>query len=487
MRAHPFTCLVLLFVLIAGAEPAFADFIRVGDLLPNAVSADGTVVVGASVSAASSPLVEAFRWTQATGIVGLGFLPGSTSSRGTGLSADGSIAVGGVSGGIGEAFRWTQASGMVGLGFLPGGNQSTANGVSADGAVAVGWSNFPGGAQQAFRWTWATGMVGLGFLPDSNRSEANAVSADGVVVVGSSIIPIAPFTGVDEAFRWTQATGMVGLGFLPGGTTSLSRGVSADGSVIVGAGNYSPQSGYQAFRWTQVSGMVGLGFLPGDDQSFANGVSADGAVVVGASSVVSHPGGPPAEAFFTQAFIWTSTNGMQSVRDVLVSLGNDLTGWRLTAALAISADGTTIVGTGINPSGQGEAWLATLTPAPNRELVNGKVSFEPLGSTFQTTSDTTGCPAGFTGIFQFAARLTNNSEVLLTNLVVGVTTLTNDNLLQNADGGPAGVGARLTVPRQAGFSDGVLQPEEFVDVPFMICLKQLLPFTFLVDVFGTVQ
>jgi hypothetical protein len=119
--------------------------------------------------------------------------------------------------------------------------------------------------------------------------------------------------------------------------------------------------------------------------------------------------------------------------------------------------------------------------------VNGKVSFQPLISTFQTTSDTTGCPAGFTGIFSFAARLTNSSEDLLTNLVVGVTTLTNDNLLQNADGGPAGVGARLTVPRQAGFSDGVLLPEDFVDVPFVICLKQLLPFTFLVDVFGTVE
>ena len=142
---------------------------------------------------------------------------------------------------------------------------------------------------------------------------------------------------------------------------------------------------------------------------------------------------------------------------------------------------TTTIPVGLGP----RAFGIFIQPAPNaRELVNDKVSFEPLASTFQITSDTTGCPAGFTGIFSFTARLTNSSENLLTNLVVDVTTLTNDNLLQNADGGPAGVGARLTVPRQDGFSDGVLHPEDFVDVPFIICLKEQLPFTFLVDVFG---
>ena len=47
----------------------------------NAVSADGSVVVGYSSSAASGPFAtEAFRWTQAGGIVGLGDLPGTRST-----------------------------------------------------------------------------------------------------------------------------------------------------------------------------------------------------------------------------------------------------------------------------------------------------------------------------------------------------------------------------------------------------------------------
>src|SRR5262245_4919102 len=102
MRAHAFIWFVLVLLLTAGAEPAFGQFIPLGDLPggifdsdPNAVSGNGMVVVGASSSVASGPTsVEAFRWTQATGMVGLGFFPGAKSSRAAGVSADGSILVG---------------------------------------------------------------------------------------------------------------------------------------------------------------------------------------------------------------------------------------------------------------------------------------------------------------------------------------------------------------------------------------------------------
>jgi probable HAF family extracellular repeat protein len=52
---------------------------------------------------------------------GLGFLPGDTYtySAASGVSADGSVVVGR---GESQAFRWTQAGGMVGLGVLPVGS-----------------------------------------------------------------------------------------------------------------------------------------------------------------------------------------------------------------------------------------------------------------------------------------------------------------------------------------------------------------------------
>jgi hypothetical protein len=119
-------------------------------------------------------------------------------------------------------------------------------------------------------------------------------------------------------------------------------------------------------------------------------------------------------------------------------------------------------------------------------VVNASVTFEPIQATFTFTPDPFACSRveEFVGTFSFEARLTNASERALTDLVVGVTTLTNGNLLQNADIGPRGVGSGLTVPRQEGFSDGVLSPDEVVDVPFLICVTARAPFTFVVEVFG---
>jgi hypothetical protein len=121
-------------------------------------------------------------------------------------------------------------------------------------------------------------------------------------------------------------------------------------------------------------------------------------------------------------------------------------------------------------------------------VVNSLVTFVPLTSTYQTTSETTGCPGGFGGTFRFTARLTAKaSSPALTDLRVQVQTLTNGNLLQNAIGGPGGVGATLMVPQADALADGLLSPEEAVDVPFVVCLQQFSPFRFLVDVLGIVS
>src|SRR5262249_22291434 len=115
----------------------------------------------------------------------------------------------------------------------------------------------------------------------------------------------------------------------------------------------------------------------------------------------------------------------------------------------------------------------------NFAVLNDLVTFTPLGTTFETTFDTSGCPAGFAGKFRFDARLTNTSSSplaksgLLSDLMVQVATLSNGNLLQNAAGGPGGEGARLKVPKVGDFSDEILSPGEFVDAPFVICLRRI--------------
>jgi probable HAF family extracellular repeat protein len=126
------------------------------------------------------------------------------SSRANGVSADGAVVVGWSLNAASppRAFRWTASGGMQDLGTLPGGSSSQANGVSADGAVVVGLAHNAASAPRAFRWTAAGGMQDLGTLPGYDYSWANGVSADGSVVVGSS---------GEHAFRWTASGGMEDL------------------------------------------------------------------------------------------------------------------------------------------------------------------------------------------------------------------------------------------------------------------------------------
>jgi probable HAF family extracellular repeat protein len=318
-----------------GTTPSFQGLgdLPGGDFFSSAsaVSADGSVVVGTSVT--SNGQGDAFRWTQGEGMVSLGEWTGTAAD----VSDDGSVVVGGSSStGSGPLiFRWTATGGVVQLGG-PGG----ADGVSADGSVVAGTRWPLGGNMMAWRWTQETGIVDLGYLPGGFVSQASDISSDGSVIVGFSGSTLGK-----QAFRWTSGSGMFGLGDLPGGPFSSSAyAVSADGSVVVGASESS--LGSEAFRWTSGSGMVSLG---GGTGSEALDCSADGSVVVG---VVG------------EAFIWDAVNGIRNLSDVLVNdCGLDLTGWTLTAAKGISADGFTIVGEGTNPDGFNEAWIATI-PEP---------------------------------------------------------------------------------------------------------------------------
>jgi probable HAF family extracellular repeat protein len=366
LRAALFATAALLALAVAAAPTsALADDIQGLGLLPVApistatgVSADGSVVVGYSGYYGingNTGVIEAFRWTQSSGMVGLGFLPGGGFSIANGVNGDGSVVVG-QSTVVGqktmEAFRWTQSAGMVGLGILPGGAaESYAYAVNADGSVVVGTAS-SGNGGEAFRWTQSTGMVSIHMQPTfllgfSTNDVAMGVSADGSVVVGK-----AQNIDVRGAFRWTQSTGMVGLGFFPGGNESQANAVSADGSVVVGYSNSTSHPSGEAFRWTQSGGMVGLGFLPGGGvtESYAYAVNADGSVVVGFSS--------SSTGVFGEAFRWTTTTGMQSIRALLIASGVNMTGWTLATATGVSADGTVIVGSGTSPSSQNEAWLA---------------------------------------------------------------------------------------------------------------------------------
>jgi uncharacterized membrane protein len=213
--------------------------------LATGVSADGSVVVGYGDGKNPDPNVniqiyQAFRWTQGSGRVGLGWIDLTEKvSQAWGVSPDGSIIVGSD---YAQAFRWTEAEGMVGMGKGPGALGCRANGVSADNSTIIGFNTYnpQNDNNRAFRWTASEGFVDLGVLPGDQYSEPKAISADGSVIVGQSGIKFAG----SRAFIWDKTNGMRNLKeVLVAGNPSLANwtlrsatGISADGKTIVGAG-----------------------------------------------------------------------------------------------------------------------------------------------------------------------------------------------------------------------------------------------------------
>lgn len=355
---------VYAFSLAASAEdPSFSGIGLLAATAPSTsvggISADGQMVVG--IGNTSSGFV-AFRWTKATG---LGVLPKHSATASSwyalGVSEHGDVIIGAENESNGpRAIQWDSAGHATSLGSLGGGANlvSTADAVDYSGSVIVGTAEANDGSFTAMRWTAATGMVSLGDLPGGNlKSGAGGVSGDGAVIVGYGFGPSGR-----QAMRWTQAQGMIGMGGLTSDLkNSVAIAASFDGTTIVGASNseLSGPSSLEAFVWTENTGMIGIGDLPGGSFfSELTGVSADGKVAVGFGT----------DSTGSVATIWDADDGLRPVKDLLLGAGvSGLEGWRLTSAQDISADGLTICGSGYNPAGVVEGWVAHL-PEPETIL-----------------------------------------------------------------------------------------------------------------------
>jgi probable HAF family extracellular repeat protein len=344
-------------LLAAAASPAAAqpEFRGLGThpdfrvLEARGLSADGRIVVGTGLSTAPGPFRDrAFFWTPASGIAVLPSKdPTFPHTQAHNVSPGGNLILGQ---NANEAYGWTgagalgQSFGIYGTPPFPAGFSygASAHAASADGSVVVGNSTSHLG-HHAFRWTPQTGMTSLGFLPGTTGAGAEDTSADGSVVVGSAS---AGATSPERAFRWTPATGMHDLSLSPT-QPSRATAISADGSTVVGWAG--PQNQTRAFRWTHATGPVDLGTF--GDWSQARDVSADARVIVGAAE--------------NGAFIWDPAHGIRPLKSVLTVAGLDLTGWHLGGATAITPDGSTITGYGLNPAGQPESWIARNVPEPS--------------------------------------------------------------------------------------------------------------------------
>lgn len=316
------------------------------------ISADGQAITGFSSGSPSG--FHAFRWTLAEGMTDLGTLAPNTSdgqSFGNAISGNGLAVTGYSQSPAGDrAFRWISGT-MQDLGVLPGSLSSEGFGISADGSVVVGVSRPGSGLIRAFRWTQSGGMQELGLPPGSNdRAQATAVSGDGLVVVGYT-------SGGDAtAFVWTQQLGSLNLRDylvancvdVTGWNFRIARGVSADGSAIVGEGFF-----FGAPRAWIVTGLsfgatgaccLGVDCAVTTEGCCSGQVGTTRRIFQGPGTVCNAPGAPP----FTNDLIPCcradfDRNGTRAPSDIFAFLNN-----------YFSADATHKATTDSNGSGTSE-------------------------------------------------------------------------------------------------------------------------------------
>lgn len=297
-------------------------------------------------------------WTRDRGFRFMDEGPGDRS--GIGISADGSslIAARTTEDGQRPAI-WLRDGSVIDLGFLPGDcnmdhQDDGGFDLNGNGTIAVG-QTATCSEEVAFIWTPTDG---LHELPTVNGAESlgMAVSAEGDLVAGYCE---HPREGYPRPAVWRDGQGP----HLILGTESSgeAHNVSPNGRFVVGQarmGGPSPQ----AFVWNGQDDPLALGNLSdrATDSSLARAVSDDGTVV----------GWSGDEMWGDQeAFIWTRKTGLESLGDYFAARDVELPeGMVLTAALDISGDGTTIVGTCRDRNWKQGYWVARIgdatDPAP---------------------------------------------------------------------------------------------------------------------------
>jgi probable HAF family extracellular repeat protein len=259
---------------------------------------------------------------------------------------------------------------MQSLGLLPGypaggytgifGPSTAATGINDSGQI-VGSAFFvtggiltypPPPAPHAFLYSGAV-MQDLGTFPGGSQSEATGINDSGQVVGYAD-----NSSGSEHAFLVSGGT-MRDLGTLPGGSNSYATAINNSGQVV-GYGDGS-DGNQHAFLYSG-GAMQELTF-PGAWETLALGINNRGQVVGEA-----HIAGANMGAFLYSNGAMVDLNSVTAAR-----------GWILEQATGINDSGE-IVGYGVNPSGQTDAFLLTPTPEPSTLCLSITCGFALLAS-----------------------------------------------------------------------------------------------------------
>lgn len=318
------------------------------------ISQDGTVVIGYSANRLdrAGPHGRPWRWTAQTGMHEIIIDPADNFFDFLGMSTDGNTVALRSQSGEG-VWRWTTANGLERGGADNGIVFATA--LSADGGTIVGSARVNGGEEVAWRWVSPSFEI-IDNPPGYLTAGAQFVSANGHALVGvSAFNESAVFYGDYDAWRWEN--GSYTLLPSPAGEARLGEllFVSTDASVILGytsiySENFGGQWGVDhSWRWSAQEGMSPFRPLPGYLWTFPTAMSADASLVLGTAF----------DGTTSADWVWSVDEGMRTLPDDFPTAGL----WQDRVQIAVSEDGSTILGSGLNAQGKLEPWIARYRPA----------------------------------------------------------------------------------------------------------------------------
>lgn len=324
-----------------------AAFVPLEGIYARAISANGSVVVGNQLGVAGAFENGLVRWQQSTGSVVVASFINPYGGFVSAVSDDGTVITGyDIVSGSSVPIIWNQVNGITNLQKTSATSDDLPADISGNGELVVG-TNYTQ-CCEGVKWHAdgtiedldistpavfpSVGDYGLVFSISSDGSVMSILNTQGAFhLAGNTLTLIHPFEFLGPASQ-----------------------ISSDGGFVVGT--YQDE----AYRFSLLSGRLGLGVLPNaeDDppsqvqvESRALDVAANGVVVVGYSENVAEE---------TEAFIWSETRGMESLKQRLIEEGVDIGSWKLLSAVAVSDDGLSIVGEGVNVNGDFQSFLVQL-------------------------------------------------------------------------------------------------------------------------------
>ncbi len=237
-------------------------------------------------------------------------------------------------------WSWAEASG--------GAESLVLRAASGDGTVVFGDHVFDASTRRAFVWRW--GSEALTYLGDSELSSGTAINHDATAAVGAArTCPTCDWEGV----LWSA-----------GANTPIPSelGLASDISDVATVVGYQRVDGVlwsYVCRWYVDDRVDVIVPLAGFDNVAPFSIDAMGSVMVGVNRQTPLSAEVPVED--VQAFYWDESDGLRSFRDELATRGIELPDTMFLHGPHISADGSTVIGTGFS-DGEAILWRARLVP-----------------------------------------------------------------------------------------------------------------------------